>query len=344
MAIVDAYSDDTLEDENIKHLLDNDDVDGKEQVNFEEIISDHTGITSDDSVSLYLNEMSRVPLLTKEEEISLAKKMEKGRIARSLMIENDGEVENLNDIQEMIREGKEAREYLIKANIRLVVSIAKKYRQYGSSFLDLIQAGNVGLIRAVDKFDYSRGNRFSTYATWWIRRSVLRFLNQKERTIRLPNYLSNRLRKVRHVTRDLSQQLGRQPTLDEISEHVEQSPEELRQLIDYARLPISLDKPVGEDGETELLNFVENDSEPTPFNSVQQRMLESDIENALDELSEREASIIKLRFGLEGNRSHTLKELGEIFGVTRERIRQIQQKALRKLRSPQNQVRLRNYL
>jgi RNA polymerase primary sigma factor len=344
MANLDAYSDKTLENENVQHLLDNEEIDGEDQINFEEIISDHTGITSDDSVSLYLNEMSRVPLLTKEEEISLAKKMEKGRIARSLMIENDGEVENLDEIQEMIREGKEAREYLIKANIRLVVSIAKKYRQYGSSFLDLIQAGNVGLIRAVDKFDYSRGNRFSTYATWWIRRSVLRFLNQKERTIRLPNYLSNRLRKVRHVTRDLSQQLGRQPTLDEISEHVEQSPDELRQLIDYARLPISLDKPVGEDGETELLNFVENDSEPTPFNSVQQRMLESDIENALDELSEREASIIKLRFGLEGNRSHTLKELGEIFGVTRERIRQIQQKALRKLRSPQNQVRLRNYL
>jgi RNA polymerase primary sigma factor len=288
--------------------------------------------------------MSRVPLLTREEEISLAKKMEKGRKARQLMIEADGDVENIDEIQEMIREGKEAREYLIKANIRLVVSIAKKYRQYGSSFLDLIQAGNVGLIRAVDKFDYSRGNRFSTYATWWIRRSVLRFLNQKERTIRLPNYLSNRLRKVRHVTRDLSQQLGRQPTLDEISEHVEQTPDELRQLIDYARLPISLDKPVGDDGETELLNFVENDSEPTPFTSVQQTMLEEDIEFALDELSEREASIIKLRFGLEGNRSHTLKELGEIFGVTRERIRQIQQKALRKLRSPQNQVRLRNYL
>jgi len=340
----DAYSENTLEEKNLDRLLGDDEVNEEEQINYEEIISDHTGITSDDSVSLYLNEMSRVPLLTKEEEISLAKKMEKGRIARSMMIDSDGEIENLDEIKEMIREGKEAREYLIKANIRLVVSIAKKYRQYGSSFLDLIQAGNVGLIRAVDKFDYSRGNRFSTYATWWIRRSVLRFLNQKERTIRLPNYLSNRLRKVRHVTRDLSQQLGRQPTLDEISEHVEQSPEELRQLIDYARLPISLDKPVGEDGETELLNFVENESEPTPFNSVQQRMLESDIENALDELSEREASIIKLRFGLEGNRSHTLKELGEIFGVTRERIRQIQQKALRKLRSPQNQVRLRNYM
>ena len=344
MTSMNAYPEDTLEDENMDQFLPEDNVDEDEEVNYEEVISDHTGITSDDSVSLYLNEMSRVPLLTKEEEISLAKKMEKGRKARALMIESDGEVENIDEVKELIREGKEAREYLIKANIRLVVSIAKKYRQYGSSFLDLIQAGNVGLIRAVDKFDYSRGNRFSTYATWWIRRSVLRFLNQKERTIRLPNYLSNRLRKVRHVTRDLSQQLGRQPTLDEISEHVEQSTEELRQLIDYARLPISLDKPVGEDGETELLNFVENESEPTPFNSVQQRMLESDIENALDELSEREASIIKLRFGLEGNRSHTLKELGEIFGVTRERIRQIQQKALRKLRSPQNQVRLRNYL
>jgi RNA polymerase primary sigma factor len=343
MATKDAYVGETLEDEHLKTLL-NEDTNETEDVTYEENISDHTGITSDDSVSLYLNEMSRVPLLTREEEISLAKKMEKGRKARQIMIEADGDVENIGEIQEMIREGKEAREYLIKANIRLVVSIAKKYRQYGSSFLDLIQAGNVGLIRAVDKFDYSRGNRFSTYATWWIRRSVLRFLNQKERTIRLPNYLSNRLRKVRHVTRDLSQQLGRQPTLDEISEHVEQTPDELRQLIDYARLPISLDKPVGDDGETELLNFVENDSEPTPFTSVQQTMLEEDIEFALDELSEREASIIKLRFGLEGNRSHTLKELGEIFGVTRERIRQIQQKALRKLRSPQNQVRLRNYL
>lgn len=344
MTSMDAFPEDTLEDESMDQYLAEDEVEEDEDVSYEEVISDHTGITSDDSVSLYLNEMSRVPLLTKEEEISLAKKMEKGRKARTLMIESDGEVENLEEIKDLIREGKEAREYLIKANIRLVVSIAKKYRQYGSSFLDLIQAGNVGLIRAVDKFDYSRGNRFSTYATWWIRRSVLRFLNQRERTIRLPNYLSNRLRKVRHVTRDLSQQLGRQPTLDEISEHVEQSTEELRQLIDYARLPISLDTPVGEDGETELLNFVENESEPTPFNSVQQRMLESDIGNALDELSEREASIIKLRFGLEGNRSHTLKELGEIFGVTRERIRQIQQKALRKLRSPQNQVRLRNYL
>lgn len=311
---------------------------------YEEHFSDHVGIVSDDSVSLYLNEMSRVPLLTREEEITLAKRMEIGRQARLTMIESDGDLDNLEEVEKQIREGKEAREYLIKANIRLVVSIAKKYRQYGSSFLDLIQAGNVGLIRAVDKFDYSRGNRFSTYATWWIRRSVLRFLNQKERTIRLPNYLSNRLRKVRHVTRELSQQLGRQPTLEEISEHVDQSAEELRQLIHYARLPISLDQPVGEDGESELLHFVENENAVLPFNSVQQRLLEEDIGTALGELSERESSIIKLRFGLEGNRSHTLKELGEIFGVTRERIRQIQQKALRKLRSPQNQNKLRNYL
>ena len=329
-----VYDDDELEEPTPEVL----------KVEYEENISDHTGIISDDSVSLYLNEMSRVPLLSKEEEITLAKKMEIGRQARQMMIDNDGQPENIEEIKNLIQEGKEAREYLIKANIRLVVSIAKKYRRFGSSFLDLIQAGNVGLIRAVDKFDYSLGNRFSTYATWWIRRSVLRFLNQKERTIRLPNYLSNRLRKVQHVTRDLSQQLGRQPTLEEISELVEQSPEELRQLIHYSRLPISLDEPMGEDGENELLNFVENENAVIPFNSVQQTLLEEDISNALGDLSEREASIIKLRFGLEGNRSHTLKELGEIFGVTRERIRQIQQKALRKLRSPQNQVKLRNYL
>jgi len=336
-------SDDPMSVNNLATFLE-EDVPEDSEMAYEEHISDHTGITSDDSVSLYLNEMSRVPLLSREEEISLSKKMEIGRQARLTMIECDGDIQNLEEIKELIREGKEAREYLIKANIRLVVSIAKKYRRYGSSFLDLIQAGNVGLIRAVDKFDYSRGNRFSTYATWWIRRSVLRFLNQKERTIRLPNYLSNRLRKVRHVTRDLAQTLGRQPTLDEISEHVEQDAEELRQLIHYARLPISLDKPVGEEGESELLHFIENENAVVPFNSVQQSLLEEDIENALGDLSDREASIIKLRFGLEGNRSHTLKELGEIFGVTRERIRQIQQKALRKLRSPQNQSRLRNYL
>jgi len=340
-----AFSEDSISEENLSSLLDDPkDQSEDENMDYREQISDHTGITSDDSVSLYLNEMSRVPLLTREEEISLAKKMEIGWQARLVMIESEGDIQNIEEIKQLIREGKEAREYLIKANIRLVVSIAKKYRRYGSSFLDLIQAGNVGLIRAVDKFDYKRGNRFSTYATWWIRRSVLRFLNQKERTIRLPNYLSNRLRKVRHVTRDLAQKLGRQPTLEEISEHVDQDPEELRQLIHYARLPISLDKPVGEDGESELINFIENEDAIVPFNSVQQRLLEEDISSALGELSEREASIIKLRFGLEGNRSHTLKELGEIFGVTRERIRQIQQKALRRLRSPQNQNKLRNYL
>ncbi len=339
------FSENTASEENIiSFLKDVENESEDSEMAYEEHISDHTGITSDDSVSLYLNEMSRVPLLTREEEIALAKKMQIGRQARLTMIESDGDIKNLDEIQSLIREGKDAREYLIKANIRLVVSIAKKYRRYGSSFLDLIQAGNVGLIRAVDKFDYTRGNRFSTYATWWIRRSVLRFLNQKERTIRLPNYLSNRLRKVRHVTRDLSQQLGRQPTLEEISEFVDQDAEELRQLIHYARLPISLDKPVGEEGESELLHFIENENAVAPFNTVQQRLLEEDIGNALGDLSEREASIIKLRFGLEGNRSHTLKELGEIFGVTRERIRQIQQKALRKLRNPQNQNRLRNYL
>ncbi len=210
-----TFSEKTISERNLSSLLDDPkDESEDDEMDYREQISDHTGITSDDSVSLYLNEMSRVPLLTREEEISLAKKMEIGRQARLTMIESEGDIQNIEEIKRLIKEGKEAREYLIKANIRLVVSIAKKYRRYGSSFLDLIQAGNVGLIRAVDKFDYKRGNRFSTYATWWIRRSVLRFLNQKERTIRLPNYLSNRLRKVRHVAQDLAQNLGRQPTLE----------------------------------------------------------------------------------------------------------------------------------
>lgn len=316
----------------------------KLEFDYHEQLTESDSIASDDSVSLYLNEMSRVPLLSKEEEITLAKKMEAGRKARLTLAAAEGDHQKIEELKQKINEGKEAREYLIKANIRLVVSVAKKYRQYGSSFLDLIQAGNLGLIRAVDKFEYRHGNRFSTYATWWIRRSVLRFLNEKERTIRLPNYLGNHLRKVRFVTRDLAQQLGRQPTLEEISEHVDQDIEELRLLIQYAQIPVSLDEQVGEEEDSDRYTFVEDEEAVAPFDHVQQRLLESDISLALSQLTEREASVIKLRFGLEGNRSHSLKELGEIFGVTRERIRQIQQKALMKLRNPNNQAKLSNYL
>jgi len=309
----------------------------------EEKISNQDGIVADDTVSLYLNEMDRVALLTREQEVTLAKKMEAGRIAREKLIDLVDNPDEIQSLKQTIEEGQNAREHLIKANIRLVVNIAKKYRQYSSSFLDLIQAGNEGLIRAVDKFDYTKGNRFSTYATWWIRRSVLRHLNQKERTIRLPNYLSTRIRKIHQTRKELTEKLSRTPTMEEIGEVLEMPAEEIQKLLGYSRRTISLDEPVGKDGETYLQNYIENKNAPNPFSEVRQNLLTDDVFKALDMLTEREAQILTLRFGLGDARQHTLKELGEIFELTRERIRQIQKNALRKLRSPQVQQNLRHY-
>ncbi len=312
-------------------------------VEFVEKISDHTDIIADDTVSLYLNEMDRVPLLSREEEVVLAKQMEAGRIAREKMLDFDSNEEERKVLQEQINEGRKARDHMIEANIRLVVNIAKKYRRYSASFLDLIQAGNVGLIRAVDKFDYTMGNRFSTYATWWVRRSVLRHLNQKERTIRLPNYLSTRIRKIHRVRKELMNTLSRTPTNEEIGEKVDMSADEVGRLLGYAKRSISLDQPIGEDGESDLQSYIENKNAPNPFTEVRQNLLAEDIIDALGELTEREARILMMRFGLNGTEKHTLKELGEVFGITRERIRQIQKAALRKLRHPNIRRKLSNY-
>jgi len=312
-------------------------------LNYYEKISDQTGIIADDTVSLYLNEMDRVPLLTKEEEVELAKQMEAGRIAREKMLDYDSDSKEFEALKQAIEKGRDARDHLIKANIRLVVNIAKKYRRYSSSFLDLIQAGNVGLIRAVDKFDYTRGNRFSTYATWWIRRSVLRHLNQKERTIRLPNYLSTKIRKVHRVRKELTSVLSRTPTNEEVAKQLGMSADEVAKLLEYAQRAISLDQPVGEDGDSDLQSYIENKDAPNPFVEVRQNLLAEDVTDALNELTEREAKILIMRYGLNGSRKHTLKELGEIFGITRERIRQIQKGALRKLRHPSLRQKLRNY-
>lgn len=313
------------------------------EVHLEEKISDQSDVVADDSVSLYLNEMDRVPLLSHEEEIALAKKMEAGRIARERILDFEGNDKDFEALKRDIDQGREARDHMIKANIRLVVNIAKRYRRYGSSFLDLIQAGNVGLIRAVDKFDYTRGNRFSTYATWWIRRSVLRHLNQKERTIRLPNYLSTRIRKIHKVIKSLTTKLSRKPTMEEIGKEVEMSPEDVQRYLGYAQRSISLDQPVGDEEDSDLQSFIENKDAPDPFNEVRQNLMVEDVIDVLNELTEREARILILRYGLAGERRHTLKELGEIFGITRERIRQIQKGALRKLRRPHFRRKLRNY-
>ncbi len=318
-----------------------------EAVEFEEKISDQSEIIADDTVSLYLNEMDRVPLLSREEEIELAMQIEAGRFAREKMVElldSNGDPAEIEDLRKDIDLGRNARDHLIKANIRLVVNIAKKYRRYSSSFLDLIQAGNVGLIRAVDKFDYTRGNRFSTYATWWIRRSVLRHLNQKERTIRLPNYLSTRISKIHQARKELLGQISRDPTMDEIGAVVGMPGSEVERLLGYAQHAISLDEPIGDDGETDLQSYIENQDASNPFQEVRQNMLSEDVLDALSELTEREAKILILRFGLDGAQRHTLKELGDIFGITRERIRQIQKGALRKLRRPSVRIKLLNYV
>jgi RNA polymerase primary sigma factor len=304
------------------------------EINFEEKVSDQEGISADDTVSLYLNEMDRVPLLSRDEEISLAQKMEAGRIAREKLLDFSGDPDVLGSIKHAIEEGQNARDLLIKANVRLVVSIAKKYRQYSSSFLDLIQAGNVGLIRAVDKFDYTKGNRFSTYATWWIRRSVLRHLNLKERTIRLPNYLSTKIRKIHNARKELTITYSRAPTMDEIGKALDMPGEDVQRFLDYSQRTISLDQPIGDDGDTYLQNYIENKNAPNPFAEVRQNLLSDDVMEVMNALTEREAKILILRFGLGGERQHTLKELGEIFDITRERIRQIQKGALRKLRHP----------
>lgn len=312
-------------------------------IQLHEKISDQEGIIADDTVSLYLNEMDRVPLLTHAEEISLAKNIEAGRDARQKMLKYVDDRDKLEALKHAVEQGKDAREHLIKANIRLVVNIAKKYRQYSSSFLDLIQAGNEGLIRAVDKFDYTKGNRFSTYATWWIRRSVLRHLNEKERTIRLPNYLSTRIRKIHQTRKELTIQLSRTPTMDEIGQVMEMPGDEVLRLLNYSQHTISLDEPVGDDGDTYLQNYIENKNAPNPFVEVRQNFLTDDVLDALSVLTEREAQILTLRYGLGGARQHTLKELGEKFNITRERIRQIQKGAIKKLRNPNIRKKLQHY-
>lgn len=312
-------------------------------LHFEEKYSNQERITVDDTISLYLNEMDRVPLLTREEEVSLAKKMEAGRDAREKLLDFNGSKSEKSLLFKTISEGQDARDHLVKANIRLVVNIAKKYRRYSSSFLDLIQAGNVGLIRAVDKFDYTKGNRFSTYATWWIRRSVLRHLNQKERTIRLPNYLSTKIRKIHKTRKELMIKLSRTPTMDEVGKVLDMPGDKVQQLLDYSQHTLSLDEPVGDEGDTYLQNYIANKNAPNPFSEVRQSFLSEEVLDALDVLTEREAHILTLRFGLGGAREHTLKELGEIFGITRERIRQIQKEALRKLRDPVIRSNLRHY-
>ncbi|MBD0348034.1 MAG: sigma-70 family RNA polymerase sigma factor [Thermoleophilia bacterium] len=258
-----------------------------------------------DSLRLYLREIGKVPLLTADQEVYLAKRIERGDMA--------------------------AKTHMIEANLRLVVSIAKGYLGRGLSFLDLIQEGSLGLIRAVEKFDYRRGYKFSTYATWWIRQAVTRAIADKARTIRIPVHMVEKLNKVVHIERQLVQRLGREPRPDEIADELEMTSEEVREILRMAQLPVSLEKPIGEEEESALGDFVEDEQAESPFDSASLTLRQQDIRRALDSLPERERKVIELRFGLTGDRPRTLEEVGRAFNVTRERIRQIENLTLKKL-------------
>jgi RNA polymerase primary sigma factor len=298
-----------------------------------------------DSVRLYLQEIGETDLLTMHEEVWLAKRMERGLIAAQRLDVGDYESESARlELLEDREDGERARSHLIQANLRLVVSVAKKYVGRGLSFLDLIQEGNIGLMKATDKFDYHRGYKFSTYATWWIRQAITRAISDQSRTIRLPVHVGETINRVKKTAHRLQQIFEREPTHEEIARAMDVPDHKVRQVLDVSRLPVSLEAPVGQDGDAFLGDFIEDETMPQPLELASQQLLRGQIGDALDKLTERERRIIVLRFGLEDGRFRTLEEVGREFGITRERIRQIEAKALRKLRHPSYSRKLRGYL
>ncbi len=297
-----------------------------------------------DSVRLYLQEIGETDLLTMQEEVWLAKRMERGKIAEGKLNELNLAPDDRLTWEADKADGDAARSHLIQANLRLVVSVAKKYVGRGLSFLDLIQEGNIGLMKATDKFDYQRGYKFSTYATWWIRQAITRAISDQSRTIRLPVHVGETINRVKKTGHRLQQILEREPTQEEIARAMDVPDDKVRQVLDVSRHPVSLEAPVGQDGDAFLGDFIEDETMPQPLELASQELLKSQISDALEKLTERERKIIVLRFGLEDGRFRTLEEVGREFGITRERIRQIEAKALRKLRHPSYSRKLRGYL
>ena len=301
-------------------------------------------LAADDTISLYLREMAREPLLSREEEVELAQRIEHGDIAAEEHATEELSFRERRELETHIQAAEEARARFIRANTRLVVSIAKKYVNHGVPFLDLIQEGNLGLIRAVEKFDHRRGHRFSTYATWWIRQAISRALADQGRTIRIPIHMSDRLRKIREIAQRLEKQGGRRPTVEEIAELMEIPPHEVRWMLSSSQQPISLEQPVGEEQDNELGYLIEDEALTTPPDAAAQMFLAEEMDKVLATLDPREERILRLRYGLQDGRNYTLEEVGERFGLTRERIRQIEGQALRKLRHPRRSRSLRDYL
>lgn len=319
--LVEEENPDDFDLENIDDDVDDDDIEinskkGKKEVNLEDSLP--KGIAVDDPVRMYLKEIGKVPLLTGEEEIELAKRMEEG--------------------------DEWAKQKLCEANLRLVVSIAKRYVGRGMLFLDLIQEGNLGLIKAVDKFDWRKGYKFSTYATWWIRQAITRSIADQARTIRIPVHMVETINKLMRIQRQLLQEFGREATPEEIAEEMEISVEKVREILKIAQEPVSLETPIGEEEDSHLGDFIPDDDVPAPAEAAAFSMLKEQLVEVLDTLTEREQKVLKLRFGLDDGRARTLEEVGKQFDVTRERIRQIEAKALRKLRHPSRSKKLKDYL
>ena len=302
-------------------LLDDDDIDlsEEEEIDMENIdLSVPEGVSIEDPVRMYLKEIGKVPLLSAEEEIKLAQRMEEG--------------------------DEDAKKRLAEANLRLVVSIAKRYVGRGMLFLDLIQEGNLGLIKAVEKFDYRKGYKFSTYATWWIRQAITRAIADQARTIRIPVHMVETINKLIRVSRQLLQELGREPTPEEIAEEMHMSVERVREILKISQEPVSLETPIGEEEDSHLGDFIQDDNVPVPADAAAFTMLKEQLEDVLSTLTDREQKVLRLRFGLDDGRARTLEEVGKEFNVTRERIRQIEAKALRKLRHPSRSRKLKDYL
>jgi RNA polymerase primary sigma factor len=297
----------------------------------------------DDIIDLYLKEMSYVPLLSREEEVSLAKKLYQGREAKRSLEQAGVDPRDRSRLEVIVREGQQAREHLIEANTRLVVSIAKRYMNRGVPFLDLIQEGNIGLMKAIDKFDHTRGYRLSTYATWWIRQTVTRALADQGRTIRVPVHMGDQIRRLYKTAQRLESETNRKPTPAEIADEMGIDPQRVRWMLDVSRYSTSLHRLVGDDKSTELGALIEDKHSPSPPERTNQTLMREQIDRALSTLTPREARILRLRFGLHDGHTHTLEEIGAKFGLTRERIRQLEGKALRRLRHPRRSRRLRDY-
>jgi RNA polymerase primary sigma factor len=307
---------------------------------------DFEGIDSDDSISLYFREVGTIDLLDAEDEIDLAKRIEAGREAEIALQESrDGMTERTrSELERLVVDGNQAKRELTQANSRLVIAMAKRYLGQGVPFLDLIQEGNLGLMRAVEKFDWRRGNKFSTYATWWIRQSLTRGLADQGRTIRVPVHMNDRIRKVYAVAHALETELGRRPSAEEIAAELDMDLEKVELALKASRRSVSLEKPVGHEGESELGQFIEDETSLDPLETASLDLLRNDVEDILQGLTAREQRVLELRYGLRGHRAYTLKEVGKIFGLTRERVRQIEKEALRKLRHPSRARALMAYL